>query len=95
MATAFSNSMEDGNQLNDESPNAGASDDRPSNMGSRDLPVTAGKIPAAPSVDYPLPIDPHCAAEASETDSAEVSDLGLNERVEVGISGPQSQYGLK
>lgn len=50
----------------------------------------------AVSVNYPLPQDVNSpdGKDYSQNDGAEVSDLGLNERVEVGHKGGVQDYGF-
>lgn len=92
--TPFSNSMEPDNMPGADS----ATDERDARDGNgperkvaknsgADTPVAAG---------YPLPPDPHAPPGYPEPSSAsaEVSDFGLNEKVEVAHSSSQLQYGL-
>lgn len=96
--TAFSNSMmEDNVPDGTESANAGANDDRPQagawperSSGYQEGGITPGKI------TYPLPPDPHAppGPDAKDRNDEEISDFGMNEKVEVGHDPSQLQYGL-
>ena len=94
MKPAFSNWIEDGNELDNESSNAGANDDRPDNLGDRKSATGTGvEVPFHSG--YPIPPDPHAPpGDMNPGGSAEISDYGIA-NAEVGHSPSQLQYGLK
>lgn len=76
----------------------GASDRPVPDNGTKDANFSCGGMPTCTKVDYPLPTDPHSPEgkdyHAQGQNGEEISDFGLNEKVEVGFNGGVHAYGL-